>query len=560
MKLWRSIKDFFARLWASFTWHITGRIAQRTTFDALEIDLSGSFPEHRLPTSPLALRRPGRLTHRALIELFRYAAADPQVKKVILRIGPLPVGMGRLQEIARAIDGLKAAGKTLVAHLDSVGLREYLLAARCQRRAMNPTAVLAVTGLNMEVTYLRGLLDKADVEADLLVAGKFKSAAETFTRTGAGDASRAMTEGLLDDLYAQIVGDLAAALGKPAKKIEKLIDGGPYSAERALKEGLVDRLAYRDELLAELEIKDERRVAAGWRYWKFMRRRETARARMIGAPRLALVHLTGAIREGRGDASGGSLGALNYVKILRRLRRDNSVKAVVLRIDSPGGAAGGSDLIRREAATLAAKKPLVISMGDVAASGGYLAAVAGGTIFAEGATLTGSIGVIAGKFAVAGLLGRLGVNVEAHRRGAAAGIFSGLGKFSALERRRMTEVLGAAYASFKKAVAQGRKMDDAQVDEIAEGRVWTGREALARKMIDRVGGVGDAMAEAQRLAGCPAGEPARWLEFHELPSPWRMLRSFSGASVELPPLRFVQDLREFAAGPYAGLPFRIRIT
>jgi len=561
----RWLWEMAARAYAAVYWRLTGRLLRRARYEAIEIEIAGALPEHRAPGSPFEFRRPARLTHRRLIELLDFAAADPRLKTIIVRLGPLTVGLARLQEVARALDRVKAAGKTLVAHLDSVGLREYVLAARCQRRLMTPTAVLALTGLNMEITYLRGLLDKADVEADLLVAGKFKSAAEMFTRTSAGEASHAMTEGLLDDLYTQLVADVATALGKSPAQVAKLIDGGPYAPERAVKAGLVDKLAYRDEMLAELGVKDERRLVPGLRYWRLMERRERARARMIAAPTLALVHLSGAIRDGRGDPASGRPGADSYVKLLRRLRRDKRVKAVVLRIASPGGAAGGSDLIRREAANLAAEKPLVVSMGDVAASGGYMAAVAGRTILAEPATLTGSIGVIAGKFAVAGLLAKLGVNVEAHRRGAAAGIFSGLGRFSALERRRMTEVLGAAYSSFKEAVAAGRKMTAERVDEIAEGRVWTGREALEHKLVDKLGGLAEALAEAKNLAGCAAGEPARWIEFPQPLSPWRLLRSFGAVDAVLPaltadsPLAMLDEMRALAAGPYAGLPFRIRV-
>jgi protease-4 len=558
VNLLRSLWSGLQRLWAGFYWSLANFVLRRAAYEAIEIDLRGGYPERRMPGSPLELPRPARLTHRQLIDLLDQVAADPKIKRVIVRLGHLRVGLARVQEIARALDRIKAADKQLFALLDSIGTREFLLAARCPRRVMPPSAVLSLTGLNLEVMYWRGLLDKADVEPDLLAVGKFKNAAEAFTRTSASEASRQMTEGLLDELYGQIVADLAACLGKTKAQVAKLIDGGPYTPERALKAGLIDKIAYRDELLGELEIKKERNLVRGARYARFMQRRERARARMIDAPIVALVHLHGLIRDG-GEAASGGVSARAIVGILRRLRHDKRVKAAVLRISSGGGAATGSDLIRREVANLAAKKPVVVSLGDVAASGGYMAAVGGRTIFAERATLTGSIGVIAGKFAARGLLAKLGIAVEGHQRGATAGIFSGLDKFTDLERRRMNEVMTAMYREFKGSVAAGRKLSAAQVDAVAEGRVWTGGEARERKMIDEVGGVREALAVARGLAGCRKGEPARLIELPAPPSPWRMLRAWNAEARLSQPLSFVEDLREFSGVPFAGLPFRIRI-
>ncbi|NLH48242.1 MAG: signal peptide peptidase SppA [Myxococcales bacterium] len=556
----RSLWNFCRRSGAAMYWHVLNFSWRRADYDTVEINLRGGVPERRLPGSLFELRRPAGLTHRGLLELLDYLASDDKVKRVILQLGPLGTGLARVQEIGRALDRLRAAGKTLIAQLDTVGLREYLLAAHCQQRVLLPNSLLLITGLRMEIRYFRGLLDKLAVQPDLLVAGKFKNAAETFMRRDASEAAREMTDGLLDDLYAQIVDELARALGKTPDQVRAIIDDGPYPPERAVQAGLVDRLAYRDELLKQLEIKRERKIVGGQRYWHFRTKRDQTRAVMIDAPRVAVLYLSGTIREGRGDPSRGAPGAAVYVKLLRRLRREKKIRAVVLRINSPGGAAGGSDLIRREVQNLAAKKTVLISMGDVAASGGYMIAVGGKRLLAERATLTGSIGVIAGKFAIAGLLEKFGIGQEAYSRGAAAGLYSTSQPFSELERQRMGEIIASSYKSFKAMVAESRGFEPARIDELAEGHVWTGRQALENKLVDLYGGIGDALREAKEAAGGRAGEPIRLIEVPALPSPWRLLWSMSSARMSLPTeLAEWVELQAFSGIPFAGLPFTVRI-
>ncbi len=560
MQLLGRLVEFFHRIMAAFYLWFTGFFLRRARYDAIEIDLGGSFPEHWLPGSPLDLRRRRRMNHRELLELLDVVARDPLIKTVVCRIRPGGMGLARTQEVARALERLRAAGKKTAALIDQAGTREFLLAAQCERRWLVPTGLLSLTGLSMELTYLRGLLDKADVAPDLLVAGKFKSAAETFTRTGASEAAREMTEGLLDVLYGQIVTDLAAALGKTAAQVKKIIDGGPYTPERAVKAGLIERAGYRDELLKELQVKNSR-LAGGNRYYRVFARRIHARATLVGAPTVAVVHLSGQIQEGRGEPARGVYGASSYVRLLRHLKRDKTTKAVVLRVSSPGGSATGSDLIRRELERLATKKPLIVSMGDVAASGGYYVAVPGKKVLAERGTLTGSIGVIAGKFDLSGLYAKFGVRVEAHRRGEAAGIFSPIGRFTKTERKRMEEVLQTMYAEFKQAVAKGRKLPLERVDELAEGRVWTGSEALSAELADELGGIGEALRLAKLEAGGAENEPARIVEYPVLPSPLRMLLALNVRTTDPFPLPLpgLGIARAIAAGPYMGLPFEVEI-
>lgn len=560
MNLFSSLIDGAARGWAAIAWRVSQYFQRRAAFDAVEVKIAGPLPERVTPGSLLQARQGSGLTHGRLLALLDGLAADPKIKRVLFHFGPTGLSLARAQEIARALRRLREAGKTLAAYCDTVSGREYLLAAQCDKIVMAPLSVLMLTGLNMEVTFLRGLLDKAGVEPDLLVAGKFKSAAETFTRQTAGEAAREMTEGLLDELFEQLVTDLAAALDKTPAQVKKIIDQGPYTAERALQAGLIHRVAYRDELLAELKIKTKREMISGARYLRLLLRCRQRRAAMLGTPRVALVHLDGAIHEGRGDPARGRPGAGGYIRLFRALARNKEIKAVVLRIASPGGAAGGSDLMRRELQLLAEKKPLVISLGDVGASGGYLIALPGRPVLAERATLTGSIGAFSGKFDLSGLLAKLGIAVDVHRRGAAAGLLSPLDRFSDIERLRMKEILTATYRGFKEAVAAGRGLSKQKVQALAEGRVWTGREAKEKGLIDDLGGLGEALARAKELVGCPAAEPLRLTILPAIPGPWRMLLNWSSGQTRLPePLSLLAEAREWPRGPWAGLPMRIDI-
>lgn len=564
MKILASLYKGFSRSWSAFYLWFTGFFLHRARYRAVEINLGGAFPERWVPSSPLEWRRRPRMTHRELIEMLDLVAQDPKVQTVILRINFNTIGLARLQEVARTLDRIKAAGKKLVAQIESAGTREFLLAARCEKRTIVPSGIIALTGLNMQLTYLRGLLDKADIKPELLVAGKYKSAAETFMRKEASEAAREMTEGLLDEVYGQVVGDLAETLGKPPARIKKIIDAGPYTPERALKAKLVDTICYRDELLKELKLSGAKAgLLSGGRYQRVMSRRVRARARLVDAPLVALVHIGGTIRDGRGDPGRGQPGASGYVKLLRRITREDAIKAVVLRVSSPGGAATGSDLIRREVQRLTEKKPVVVSMGDVAASGGYMISAPGSKLFAELGTLTGSIGVVGGKFDMTGLLAKFGISRETHQRGAAAGILSPATGFSRLERKRMQEIITSAYRQFKAAVAAGRKLSAKKVNELAEGRVWTGSEAIDAGLVDDAGGVGEALREAALNAGGVEGEPARLVEFPVIPSPLKLLLSMGETRHALPlPAQLiasVEQATELSRGPFAGLPFDIRI-
>jgi len=555
-----SMIEGIARGWAALAWHLARGVYARAAFDTVEVKISGPLSARVGPGSLLQARQGQNLTHRRLLELFEGLAADPKIKRVIFHFGATGLSLARAQELARALRRLREAGKILAAYCETISAREYLLAAQCEKIYLAPMSVLMLTGLNMEMTFLRGLLDKAGVEPDLLVVGKFKSAAETFTRKTAGEAAREMTEGLLDDLYAQLAADLAAALGKTAAQVKKIIDEGPYTADRAVKAGLIHGAGYRDRLLADLEIKGAGTIVSGAKYLRLLLRRRQRRARMLATPRVALVHLDGTIHEGRGDPTRGRPGAGGYVRLFRALTHNKEIKAVVLRVASPGGVAGGSDLMRHELQLLAKKKPLVVSLGDVGASGGYLVALPGRPVLAENATLTGSIGVFAGKFDLSGLLAKVGVSVDTHRRGAAAGLLSPLDRFSDVERRRMKEILTATYRGFKDAVAEGRDLSKRQVQAAAEGRVWTGREAKEKGLIDDIGGLGEALARAKELVGCPAAEPLRLDILPAVPGPWRMLLNWSGGQALLPePLHLLTEAREWTRGPYAGLPMRIEI-
>ncbi len=465
----------------------------------LALDVSGDMPEE--PSSGLSgffESRPPSM--RALVEAVDRARQDPGVKGLLLSVGAVDAGWARVEELRHAVVRFRRSGKPSWAHLESAGNREYFLATGCAKVAASPTAMLDVSGLAAEVTFYRGTLDKLGVLAQFEGVGKYKNAPNQLTEKGFTAPHREQVEDLVGTLFEQYVRGVAQGRGLAPEKVRSLIDQGPFKAADAKKAGLVDELLYRDQV-------EDRIPAAG--------RVDPARYVRAGRgffdtrPKLALVYAAGDIIAGETQSSpfgGGLAGSDTIARGLRQAREDGAVRAIVLRVDSPGGSGTAADAVWREVTLARRSKPVVVSMGDYAASGGYYIAMGADAIVAQPGTITGSIGVFSGKFSLRGLYGKLGISQETVRRGKNASLFSDWAPWTDEERAKIRELNEAFYRTFVAKAAEGRKKKPEEIEAVAQGRVWTGEQALAAGLVDGLGGLEAAVRIARDKARIPKGQ------------------------------------------------------
>jgi protease-4 len=442
----------------------------------------------------------GPPTVRAVVEMLRKAKTDKRISSVILKPSGAGALWGKVQEVRDALADFRRSGKPLVAYLEYGGEQEFYLATACDKVFLMPTATLDLTGMASYELFLRGTLDKIGAYPDALHIGQYKTASNTYTEHTYTAAHREMAESLNTDLYDQLVRGIADGRHKSEAEVKSLIDHGPFLPEDALRAGLIDDLAYEDEL------DDKVKLAAGKvRYVDINEYRQVSAGSLgLGrGPRIAVIYATGIIASGKStyDTTGGQVaGSDTIVEYLRKARGDGTVKAIILRVDSPGGSAIASDVIWREVVLTRNQKPLIASMSDVAASGGYYIAMPAHTIVAEPSTLTGSIGVVLTKFVIDGTLKKLGMNMEGVSRGKFAQMYSPVRPFSPEERARMAENMQATYDTFVEKAAQGRNTTPEKIDAIGQGRVWTGKQAKQIGLVDELGGLDRAISIAKQRA------------------------------------------------------------
>jgi len=439
-------------------------------------------------------------TVRVIVETLRKAKADKRITSVILKpTGPAAL-WGKVQEVRDAVADFRRSGKPIVAYLEYGGEQEYYLATACDKVFLMPAASLDLTGMASYELFLRGTLDKIGAFPDALHIGEYKTASNMFTEKTYTPPHREMAISLNNDLFEQLVRGIADGRRKSEAEVRSLIDHGPFLPEDALRAGLIDDLAYEDEL------DDKVKLAPGkMRYVDMNAYRgvSTASLGLSRGPRVAVIYASGIIASGRSNydsPAGAVVGSDTIVEYLRKARADTGVKAIVLRIDSPGGSAIASDVIWREVVLTKNQKPLIASMSDVAASGGYYIAMPAHAIVAEPATLTGSIGVVLTKFVIDGTLKKLGMNMEGVSQGKYAEIYSPIRPFSPEERARVLENMQATYDTFVEKAAQGRNTTPEKIDAIGQGRVWTGRQAKQIGLVDELGGLDRAVALAKQRA------------------------------------------------------------
>jgi protease IV len=483
--------------------------------------------------------------HR-LVERLDKAAADSRVKGVVVAIDGPDLGRGRAEELRAAIDRIRKAGKPVAAYLVSGAAAHYGVASACDTITMPPAATLELTGVRTEMMFFKSMLDRLGVAAEILQVGEFKGAGEPLTRDSMSPALRAQYESFVGDLYEQLVERVAADRGLGADRVRELIDTGVFTPPAAVEAKLIDAVGYEDEVIATLakQLDEESpKLARDYAQRKFdqdfsgmaglVKLMELLSGQKQATPlgrnkRIAVVHVTGEIREGKSADDllmGGAAGSETVMKAIRDAAKDEQVAAIVLRIDSPGGSALASDLIWREAERT--KKPVVASLSDIAASGGYYIAAAADRIVAAPGTLTGSIGVVGGKVAVGDALGKVGVHTDVVSKGKNAGWLSMQEPFTPGEREAFLGTMKEVYRLFTSKVAAGRKLDPAVVEKLAEGRVFTGRQAKENGLVDRLGTLDDAIDEAKKLAGIAAGDEVDRLL---LPEPRGLFDDLLGAA------------------------------
>jgi protease IV len=505
------------------------------------LTLKQSLPETSGQSGPFS---EARLDLRETLQRLEKAAKDKSVSGVVLNIQNPEIGRGKIDELRGAIARFRASGKKIYATLDSGMPADYLVACACNEIVMPESGELILPGVHAEATFYKGLLSKLGIEADFIHIGPYKGAAEPLTNEKFSEPVRenltSLIDGLYDDLVTTIVKDRPLSIAQ-AKEV---IDTGLISAAKAKELGLIDRVAYSDTLRKELadtysaeplvyvENYGKKEVDTDFSgpmgFFKLMQAMMggTSSTSDRKGKKIAVVYALGPITTGKSESDmfGDSvMGSTTIVEALRKANEDKNVIAIVLRIDSPGGSALASDLIWRE--TQVIKKPIVASMGDVAASGGYYIAMGADKIVATPSTVTGSIGVVGGKLAIRGLFDKLGITTETIERGKNSGLFSSSGKFTESQRQAVQKMMEDVYGQFTTKAAKGRKMPVEKLRELAGGRVYTGRQAKENGLVDELGTLHDALIEAKKLAGV---EKDTEVKIEVLPEPTNFFESLFG--------------------------------
>jgi protease-4 len=481
---------------------------QRSIFEPrhrfVSMKLKGDYPEEK---PGFRFFGPRKITFSELLKRIRRLERDPHVDGIHLTIGDISMSFAQYQELRAALVSFREAGKSIVCYMESCGNMEYYLASVSDMIAMNPGGDVELVGLVGQAMFLKGALDKLGIVAELYHISEYKTASDMLTRDSMSVAHREMLNSILDDLYTQVTETVAETRGWTPDKFREIINGGPYTANSAYQAGLIDTLIYEDQitdLVKEVGGKSATLVA-GNRYWD--RQDYETEWETPFVQKIAIVYATGMITSGEsgdGFMTGKTMGSETIAKAIRKARRDPQVKAIVFRIDSPGGSALASEVILREVQRCVKgdeAKPFIVSMGGVAGSGGYYIACLADTIVADPGTITASIGVITGKFNFSGLYHKLGINFERIARGEHADIMSGDRGFTEDEWKIIQAQCHEVYDQFVEHVAEGRGMTKEEVDKIGRGRVWTGSQAQKIGLVDKIGGLRLALEIARQRAG-----------------------------------------------------------
>ena len=474
---------------------------------ALVLQLEGDLPEQAPVDFQIPfLQEEQPPTIAETWQMLRNAAADSRIQAIVLEPRGLNVGWAKLEELRADIVNFKKSGKPVYAYLRSAGTKEYYLATAADKIYMTSEDELDVKGLRAELMFVKGTLDKLGVQMEFEHVGKYKDAPDMFTKNESSPETREVINQLLDQFYGDFVNTVAAGRKKAPDAVRALIDNGPFVGKEALNGGLIDALVYEDEMYGllkqQLKLSTIERIA-GHNY----ARAANMNFGLEGPTKIALLVGEGDITRGATNDSGNDgITAAGMIRRIRQVRDDASIKGVILRIDSPGGDGIASDDILHEAKLLSQKKPTVISMSDLAASGGYFIAMTGDPIIAYRNTETGSIGVFFGKVNLRGLYDKLGVKKEIMKRGHFADIDTEYAALNDDQRAKLRTEIEVFYRGFVQRVADGRRRKYDDMEALAQGRVWTGAQAKQNGLVDEIGGIDRAIEMVKQKASIAASE------------------------------------------------------
>jgi protease-4 len=517
-------------------------------------DISGAITERPAGFSWMAGQE-DNTTLRSLLERLQKARDDKDVRAVLITIGESSLNLAQAQEIRDALVDLRKAGKKTFVYADSYDTTSYMLASGATNVCMMPGGDIMILGVGIETMFYKGILDKAGVKADYVQIGEYKGAEEPYTRNEPSPELRGEMNRVVEALYDQIVSGISLARNLPSEKVKELIDDTLVPAKSAKDRGFVDHLVDQDGLRGLLKDELGKDINLVQDYGEPAREAIdlsnpfsflTAMAKKpapTNKPAIAVVYADGVIQDGDGAGSlfsAGGVGSETMRQALRKAARDENVKAIVLRIDSPGGSALASEVMWQATRRVAEKKPVIVSIGNMAASGGYYLASAGDYIFADPSAIVGSIGVVGGKFVIKDLFDKLGLSTETFQKGRNADLFSQNTPFNERQRRLITNWMRGTYDQFTERVMSTRKDKIKDIDKVARGRIFLAQQARELGMVDELGGTESAISYAAKKAKLSPGS----YEIRVLPSPRTIADYFTGG----------------ASGGDASMPFTPKIT
>lgn len=489
----------------------------------LVLNISGDLPDY-VPEEPLgkALGVGQSQSFSGLLTQLRKAKVDSRIGAVLLDINFPNIGWGKADELRDAIKDFRASGKPIYSYMEIGTNRDYYIATAAEKVFLPPPGDLYINGFAAEAMFFKGSLDKLGIETDVIQIGpKYKNAPDQYTRKEMGEGQEEVINAILDEYYGRFTSAIAESRKKSPEDVKAIIDNAPYNANQLKEQGLIDDAFYQEQVYEDLRQRlgykgdDKLRTIRGGEY----REIPSDSLGLNKGERVAVIYASGPIYSGTsndGTWGGQTIGSDTIVKAVNDAAADTSIKAIVLRVDSPGGSALASDLMWYALENAKAKKPVIVSMSDVAASGGYYIACNADKIVAEPSTITGSIGVFLGKPVVKGLYDWLGITNQYVMRGKNSGIFRETEKWTPEERAKMEEQANSIYfTNFIPKVAAGRKKNVEEVNTLGQGRVWTGTQAKQNGLIDEFGGLEKAIDLAKELANLPADRDVRRVVFPE---------------------------------------------